>query len=211
LGFRRSNKQCEQSNHAHADNQHCKCYGIVVQPIQLLLHDTPPLRSETATKTMPSGRLAFPCPERKCAESQRAARVGALRMTRFRNSGTLRPRKKISGCMPLRPRGPASVFWSARDGRASKRELYHTKTKLPPSCSITASARASRFQRFRHRATCAQTNSRAQSIVLNQFDDLWSPSAFRRARDRRPSCRILACHWWSMPEKEHHSHIINSL
>jgi len=38
-------------------------------------------------------------------------------------------------------------------------------------CSITASARASRFQRFRHRATCAQTNSRAQSIV-----------------------RILACH-----------------
>lgn len=61
-------------------------------------------------------------------------------------------------------------------------------------CSITASARASRFQRFRHRATCAQTNSRAQSIVLNQFDDLWSPSAFRRARDRRPSCRILACH-----------------
>jgi hypothetical protein len=62
LLFGRSNKVCEQSNHAHSDNQHCKCYGIVVQPIQPLLHDTPPLRSETATKTMPSGRLAFPCP-----------------------------------------------------------------------------------------------------------------------------------------------------
>jgi hypothetical protein len=62
------------------------------------------------------------------------------------------------------------------------------------SRSITASPRASRFRRFRHRATCAQTNSHAPSIVLNQFDDLWSPSAFRRARDRRSSCRILACH-----------------
>ena len=73
LLFGRSNKQCEQSNHAHSDNQHCKCYGIVVQPIQPLLHDTPPLRSETATKTMPSGRLAFPCPSRKCAGSRQAA------------------------------------------------------------------------------------------------------------------------------------------
>ena len=68
------------------------------------------------------------------------------------------------------------------------------QTKLLPSRSITASARASRLQWFRHRATCAQTNSRAPSIVLNQFDDLWSPSASRRARDRRSSCRILACH-----------------
>ena len=48
-------------------------------------------------------------------------------------------------------------------------------------------------QRFRG-ATCAQTNSRAPSIVLNQFDDLWSRSAFRRAQDRRSSCRILVCH-----------------
>jgi hypothetical protein len=72
--------------------------------------------------------------------------------------------------------------------------LHQTKTKLLPSRPITASARTSRFQRFRHRATCAQTNSRAPSIVLIQFDDLWSPSAFRRARDRRSSCRILACH-----------------
>jgi hypothetical protein len=38
LLFGRSNKQCEQCNHAHPDNQHCKCYGIVVQPIQPLLH-----------------------------------------------------------------------------------------------------------------------------------------------------------------------------
>jgi hypothetical protein len=46
--------------------------------------------------------------------------------------------------------------------------------------SITASARASRFQkgrfltsrRFRHRATSVRTNSRAPSIVPNQFDDL---------------------------------------
>src|SRR5262249_60924020 len=72
--------------------------------------------------------------------------------------------------------------------------LHQTKTKLLPSRSITASARASRLQWFRLRATCAQTNSRAPSIVLNQFDDLWSPSAYRRARDRRSSWRTLACH-----------------
>ena len=68
--------------------------------------------------------------------------------------------------------------------------------------SITASARASNFQNgrflssqwFPDKATSAQTNSRAPSVVLNQIDDLWSPSTFHRARDRRSSCRILACH-----------------
>src|SRR5262249_33510398 len=68
--------------------------------------------------------------------------------------------------------------------------------------SITASARASNFQNgcflssqwFPNKATSAQTNSRAPSVVLNQIDDLWSPSTFHRARDRRSSCRILACH-----------------
>jgi hypothetical protein len=39
---RGSNAQCEQSNHADSDKQHCECYGIVVQPIHLLLHGTPP-------------------------------------------------------------------------------------------------------------------------------------------------------------------------
>ena len=66
--------------------------------------------------------------------------------------------------------------------RFADQPLHQTKTKLLPARSITASARTRRFQRFRRRATCAQTNSRAPSIVLNQFDDLWSPSAFRRAR-----------------------------
>jgi hypothetical protein len=68
--------------------------------------------------------------------------------------------------------------------------------------SITAWARASNFQNGRFlssqwvpdRATSAQTNSRAPSVVLNQIDDLWSPSTFHLARDRRSSCRILACH-----------------
>src|SRR5262249_51799058 len=68
--------------------------------------------------------------------------------------------------------------------------------------SITASARASNFQNgrflssqcFPDKATSAQTNSRAPSGVLNQIDDLWSPSTFHRGRDRRSSCRILACH-----------------
>src|SRR6516225_2241724 len=68
--------------------------------------------------------------------------------------------------------------------------------------SITSSARASNFQNgrflrsqwFPDRATSAQTNSRAPSDVLNQIDDLWSPSTFHLARDRRSSCRILACH-----------------
>src|SRR5262249_1857870 len=68
--------------------------------------------------------------------------------------------------------------------------------------SITSSARASSFQNgrflssqsFPDRATSAQTNSRAPSVGLNQIDDLWSPSTFHLARDRRSSCRILACH-----------------
>ena len=82
LLFGRSNKQCEQSNHAHSDNQHCKCYGIVVQPIQPLLHDTPPLRSETATKAMPSGRLAFPLSIKKVRREpagRSVFRVGSCR------------------------------------------------------------------------------------------------------------------------------------
>ena len=49
-------------------------------------------------------------------------------------------------------------------------------------------------QWFPDKATSAQTNSRAPSVVLNQIDDLWSPSTFHRARDRRSSCQILACH-----------------
>src|SRR5258708_21160911 len=71
-----------------------------------------------------------------------------------------------------------------------------------PSRSITAWARASNFQHgrflssqwFPDKATSAQTNSRAPSVVLNQIDDLWSPSTFHRARDRRSSCQILAFH-----------------
>src|SRR6516165_10601853 len=71
-----------------------------------------------------------------------------------------------------------------------------------PFPSITAWARASNFQSrrflssqcFPDRATYAQTNSRAPSVVLNQIDDLWSPSTFHLARDRRSSCRILPCH-----------------
>src|SRR5262249_33244007 len=67
---------------------------------------------------------------------------------------------------------------------------------------ITSSARASNFQSgrflssqwFPDRATSAQTNSRAPSVVLNQIDDLWSPSTFHLARDRRSSCPVLACH-----------------
>jgi hypothetical protein len=38
-----SNAQCEQCNHTHSENQHCKCYRIVVQPMQPLLHGTPPV------------------------------------------------------------------------------------------------------------------------------------------------------------------------
>jgi hypothetical protein len=51
-----SNAQCEQCNHTHSENQHCKCYRIVVQPMQPLLHGTPPVSdqwwvSESATET----------------------------------------------------------------------------------------------------------------------------------------------------------------
>src|SRR5262249_36820584 len=72
----------------------------------------------------------------------------------------------------------------------------------PPHHSISSSARASNFQNgrflssqsFPDRATSAQTNSRAPSVVLNQIDDLWSPSTFHLARDRRSSSQILAFH-----------------
>jgi hypothetical protein len=37
-----SNAQSEQFNRADTDHEHCERYGIVVQPIPLRLHDTPP-------------------------------------------------------------------------------------------------------------------------------------------------------------------------
>src|SRR5262245_27264905 len=66
--------------------------------------------------------------------------------------------------------------------------------------SITASARASNFQNGRFLSSqWFPTNQRPRksipalpSVVLNQIGDLWSPSTFHRARDRRSSCRILA-------------------
>src|SRR5262249_49311127 len=71
---------------------------------------------------------------------------------------------------------------------------------LPTKTDKLPSARASNFQNgrflssqwFPDKPTSAQTNSRAPSVVLNQIGDLWSPSTFHRARDRRSSCRILA-------------------
>ena len=37
-----SNAQSEQFNRADTDHEHCERHGIVVQPIPLCLHDTPP-------------------------------------------------------------------------------------------------------------------------------------------------------------------------
>ena len=37
-----SNAQSEQFNRADTDHEHCEGYGIVVKPIPLRLHDTPP-------------------------------------------------------------------------------------------------------------------------------------------------------------------------
>jgi hypothetical protein len=37
-----SNAQSEQFNRADSDHEHCERYGIVVQPMPLCLHDTPP-------------------------------------------------------------------------------------------------------------------------------------------------------------------------
>jgi hypothetical protein len=37
-----SNAQSEQFNRTDTDHEHCERYGIVVQPIPLGLHDTPP-------------------------------------------------------------------------------------------------------------------------------------------------------------------------
>ncbi len=60
----RSHKQCEQSNHTHSDHEHCECHGVVVQPVQPLLHGTPPcsptLVSERAPETTPPAALRSP-------------------------------------------------------------------------------------------------------------------------------------------------------
>jgi len=37
-----SNAQCEQFDRADSDHEHCEGYGIVVKPIPLCLHGTPP-------------------------------------------------------------------------------------------------------------------------------------------------------------------------
>jgi len=41
-GDRRSNAQNDQLDHADSDHEDCECYGIIVEPMPLLLHDTPP-------------------------------------------------------------------------------------------------------------------------------------------------------------------------
>src|SRR5215475_2417011 len=101
-----------------------------------------------------------------------------------------RPTRQLRPCRQW-PRGRRAA--EQRDELAALHRCSH---------SITSSARASNFQNgrflssqwFPDRATSAQTNSRAPSVVLNQIDDLWSPSTFHLARDRQSSCRILACH-----------------
>src|SRR5262249_3865487 len=102
-------------------------------------------------------------------------------------------------CRDTELRGCVGSVGFLRQARASSCSADGT---LLPSRSITAWARASNFQHgrflssqwFPDKATSAQTNSRVPSVVLNQIDDLWSPSTFHRARDRRSSCRIPACH-----------------
>src|SRR5262249_5807295 len=42
IEFARSKAQCEQFDRTDTDHEHCERYGIVVQPIPLGLHDTPP-------------------------------------------------------------------------------------------------------------------------------------------------------------------------
>ena len=59
----RLHKRCEQSNNTHSDNQHSDCYGIVVQPVQPLMHGTPPVPNPAGREDPrgnASGRLAFP-------------------------------------------------------------------------------------------------------------------------------------------------------
>jgi hypothetical protein len=77
-----SNAQCEQCNHTHSENQHCKCYRIVVQPMQPLLHGTPRFRSMVGKRERHrdnlSGRLGFRRSERTAPErlSQAAGNQG---------------------------------------------------------------------------------------------------------------------------------------
>jgi hypothetical protein len=79
----RSNKQCEQFNYTNSDNQHCECYGIVVQPIQLLLHGNASLFQipvkRQGRRDNASSRLAFPVHKRKAPDRRQAAQSGSAR------------------------------------------------------------------------------------------------------------------------------------
>jgi hypothetical protein len=61
----KSNAQCEQPNRAESDSQHCERYGIVVQPVHLLLHGTPPC--QILSETAPTQRLRRASRSRKSA------------------------------------------------------------------------------------------------------------------------------------------------
>src|SRR6516162_9577736 len=49
-----SNAQCEQFDRADSDHEHCEGYGIVVKPIPLCLHGTPPC---SRLISRPAGKL----------------------------------------------------------------------------------------------------------------------------------------------------------
>ena len=51
IEFARSNAQCEQFDRTDTDHEHCERYGIVVQPIPLGLHDTPPCPASLVAPT----------------------------------------------------------------------------------------------------------------------------------------------------------------
>jgi hypothetical protein len=82
----RSHKHSEQFNHTNSDHEHCKCHGIVVQPVQPLLHGTPPcsptLVSEKDPDTTPPAALAFLCPPGDSA--RRPVSIGSIRSRRAR-------------------------------------------------------------------------------------------------------------------------------
>jgi hypothetical protein len=96
LLFGRSNKQCEQFDNTHSDNQHCKCYGIVVQRPQRQRPRPPRVpcpRAESASAQF----LVGWCRSRRVA---RRTVVLPNRSTRRRLKGSL-SKTMASGCLPV--------------------------------------------------------------------------------------------------------------
>jgi hypothetical protein len=109
----RSHKQCEQCNHTHSDNQHCECYGIVVQPISFCCMMMPPCSQplgerEDPTEAMPP--VVFDSGSRQDDQFGRMVRTTARRPARCGKPDPFAPKENpATGRELWRGSGPRAL------------------------------------------------------------------------------------------------------